>query len=123
MAAPAGAPTSENVSGCAGRSESVALAVNVYGASSGSVALAGTPESTGATFASVTLSEMGASVLSAPSVTRTANEELPGPSASVGVQKKTPVVGWMDAPGGAPTSENVSAWAGRSESVAAAVNV
>ena len=47
IAAPDGAPTSENVSVCAGRSESVALAVNVYGTSSGVVAVAGTPESAG----------------------------------------------------------------------------
>jgi hypothetical protein len=41
MLAPLGAPTSENVSGCAGTSLSVAVAVNVYGESSGIVALAG----------------------------------------------------------------------------------
>src|SRR6059036_1736570 len=101
MAAPAGAPTSENVSGCAGRSESVALAVNVYAASSGSVALAGTPESTGATFASVTLSEMAASVFATPSLTRTVNGYVPGPCASVGVQEITPLVPSIVAPAGA----------------------
>ena len=50
MLAPVGAPTSENVSAWAGRSASVAVAVNVYGANSGTVAVGGTPASTGATF-------------------------------------------------------------------------
>src|SRR5215467_10946036 len=50
-AAPAGAPTSESLKVCAGRSGSVTLAVNVYGASSGIVADAGTPEMVGAVFA------------------------------------------------------------------------
>jgi hypothetical protein len=54
IVAPSGAPTSENVSVCAGRSESVAEAVNVYAESSAMVAVAGTAESTGAAFTSVT---------------------------------------------------------------------
>jgi flagellar protein FlaJ len=41
----------------------------------------------------------------------------------VGVQENTPVVGSMPAPAGAPTRLNVSMFAGRSASVAVAVNV
>src|SRR6185503_7826277 len=48
MLAPVGAPVSENDRVCAGRSASVDVAVNVYGASSGIVAVGGTPASTGA---------------------------------------------------------------------------
>jgi hypothetical protein len=54
IVAPGGAPTSENVSVCAGTSLSVAVAVNVYGDSSGIVALAGTFAIAGAAFTSVT---------------------------------------------------------------------
>ena len=46
-----------------------------------------------------------------------------GLAASVGVQLNAPVVAPMLAPEGAPTSENVSVWGGRSVSVALAVNV
>src|SRR6266516_5911910 len=73
MLAPAGPLTSENVSVCTGRSESVAVAVNVYAASSGIVAVAGTPANTGATFVLVTVSVMPASVFVTPSDTRTVN--------------------------------------------------
>jgi hypothetical protein len=66
---------------------------------------------------------MAASALAVPSLTRTANGWLPGPCASVGVQVNTPVEPSMEAPAGAPTSENVSVFAGRSVSVAVAVNV
>src|SRR5437867_7758892 len=105
MLAPAGGvPVSENVSVWAGESASVALAVNVYAASSGNVALAGTPESTGATFTSVTPSEMAASVFATPSLTRTVNGYVPGPCASVGVQENTPLVPPIIAPEGALTS-------------------
>jgi hypothetical protein len=51
------------------------------------------------------------------------NGYVPGPCASVGIQVNTPVVPSMDAPAGASTSENVSVFAGRSASVAVAVNV
>jgi hypothetical protein len=71
MLAPLGAPTSENVSGCAGTSLSVAVAVNVYAESSGIVALAGTFAITGAAFTSVTVSVIAASVFAVPSLTRT----------------------------------------------------
>jgi hypothetical protein len=73
MLAPAGAPTSENVSPCAGRSGSVAVAVNAYGACSGMVALAGTSAIAGARFASVTSSVIAASAFAVPSLTRTVN--------------------------------------------------
>src|SRR6185436_15019006 len=95
MLAPAGAPTSENVSVCAGRSASVAVAVNVYGESSGVLAVGGTP------------ARIGASVFATPSLTRTWNGYTPGPCASVGVQLKTPVEPSILAPAGASTRENV----------------
>src|SRR6185436_5540269 len=123
IAAPAGAPTSENVSVCAGVSLSVAVAVNVYGASSGTVAVAGTFASTGAVLPSMTVIEIGADELVTPSLTLTLNGYEPGPCASVGVQLNTPVEPSMVAPAGAPTNENVSVCAGRSASVAVAVNV
>src|SRR5262245_57036505 len=87
--APVGPLTSENVSVWAGRSASVAVAVNVYAASSGMVALAGTLASTGAALASVTVSVIAASVLVTPSLKRTVNVEAPGPCASVGVPLNT----------------------------------
>src|SRR5258705_10234097 len=87
------------------------------------VAEAGTPESDGATFTSVTPSEMAASVFATPSLTRTVNGYVPGPCASVGVQEKAPLVAPIVAQEGALTSENVSVCAGWSLSVALAVNV
>ena len=110
MEAPAGAPASGR-SGSApagrvrrGRREGEA-------ASSAIVASPGT-SSTGATFASVTVSVVIADCR-LPSVTSTLNVYTPGPCASVGVQVKAPPVS-MAAPAGAPTSANVSACAGRS---------
>src|SRR5262245_61705816 len=123
MLAPVGAPTSENASVWAGRSASVAVAVNVYAASSGMVALAGTLASTGAALTSVTVSVPEASAFVTPSLTGTATGYAPGPCASVGVQVNTPLEPSMPAPDGPLTSENVSVWAGRSASVAVAVNV
>jgi hypothetical protein len=79
MPAPAGAPTSENVRVWAGRSLSVAVAVNVYGETSGIVAAAGTPARTGAAFTSLTVSVMAASEFTTPSLTRTVNGYEPGP--------------------------------------------
>src|SRR5678809_485781 len=111
MLAPVGARTSEKVRVCAGMSLSVAVAVNVYGANSGMVALAGTFAIAGAAFTSVTWSVIAASVLATPSLTRTVNRQSPGPCASVGVQVNAPVEELMLASVGAPTSENVSAWA------------
>jgi hypothetical protein len=101
----------------------VAVAVNVYADSSGVVAVAGTPLIAGNVFSSVTVSVIAASVLAVPSLTRTVNGYAPGPCASLGVQLKAPVLALIAAPGGAPTRENVSACAGRSPSVAVAVNV
>src|SRR5262245_1815950 len=127
MAAPEGAPTRENVTVWAGVSASVAVAVNVYGTSSGMVTVAGTPPTTGARFTSFTWMEIV--VVSASggvplSVTRTVAVKSPGPCDSVGVQVKTPVPGSIAAPAGAPaSSENVNDWAGRSASLAVAVNV
>ncbi len=51
IAAPSGAPNSENVSVCGGRSGSVAVAVNVKATSSGVVRPAGTSAETVYTFA------------------------------------------------------------------------
>jgi hypothetical protein len=61
------------VSACGGTSLSVALAVNVYGAVSGMLAVAGTPLSTGAALTSVTFSVIAASVFVTPSLTLTVN--------------------------------------------------
>src|SRR5262245_60350705 len=77
----------------------------------------------GAPFTSVTVSVMGASVSHLPSLTRTRNGYVPGPCDSLGVHRKTPESAPMLAPGGAPTSENVSTSGGASTSVAVAVNV
>src|SRR5437762_3025374 len=73
MVAPVGAPTSENVSVCGGRSASLAVAVNVYAESSGIVADAGTFAIDGAVFTSVTVSVIAASALATPCVTRAVN--------------------------------------------------
>src|SRR5207244_9658060 len=113
----------ESVGAGAGTCGELGDAVNVYAAGSGIVADAGTPESTGAAFTSVTVSEIDASVFATPSLTRTVNGYVPGPCASVGVQENTPVVPPIVAPEGAPTSEKVSVCAGWSVSVALAVNV
>src|ERR1044072_8401260 len=126
MPAPGGWLESENVSVCAGRSESVAVAVNVYGASSGIVADAGTPASTGAEFTSVTWRVIDFVSLRAGlplSVTLTVEVESPGPGASVGVHVKAPVLTSMLAPGGGVSSENASVCVGASESLAVAVSV
>src|SRR5436190_484516 len=85
--------------------------------------LAGAPTSTGATLTSATVSLIVALSLSDPSLTTTSKVYTPGPCASVGVQVKTPVVASMLAPVGAPLKLNVKVWAGRSGSVAEAVNV
>src|SRR5438046_9283444 len=79
--------------------------------------------STGATLTSFTVMVMVSSSkrLGEPlSVTRTVTVKLPGPWASVGVQVKTTVVGWMLAPAGAPLRLKVRVLAGRSGSVAVA---
>src|SRR5262245_12170325 len=123
MAAPAGAPSSENVSVWAGRSGSVAVAVNVSRLASWTVVNAGTPLNVGATLTSFTVTVIGASALAIPSETRTLNVTVPSSSSSVGVQVNAPVDGLMLAPDGAPTRLNVSVWAGRSGSVLVAVKV
>src|SRR5262245_8679011 len=122
MLAPGGAPTSENVSVWAGTSESVAVAVNVYGASSGMVALAGTFAIAGAALASCCVRGPGAAVSVVPSLprTETAYGPAPGPCASLGVHVNTPLEAPMLAPAGAPTNENDSVCAGTSASVAVA---
>src|SRR5215204_3627393 len=71
MPAPAGAPTSENVKVCTGMSVSLAPAVKLYGESSSIVAEAGTFDSDGAEFTSLTARLIPASVFSTPSETRT----------------------------------------------------
>src|SRR5262249_18351837 len=121
--APVGAPTRENVRVLAGRSGSVAVAVNVYGVSSSIVAADGTPEIVGATFTSLTVIVIDAPPFATPSDTRTEKEYEPGPWSSPGVQVNMPVDESIDAPVGAPTREKVRVLAGRSGSVAVAVNV
>ncbi len=86
-------------------------------------ALAGTFASTGARFASETVSVIAALVIATPSLTCTVNKYSPGPCASLGVQVNSPVPASIAVPDGAPRSENVSACAGKSSSVAVAVNV
>src|SRR5262245_5338942 len=72
-AAPDGAPESENARIWDGTSSSLAVAVNVYGVCSRMDALAGTLAITGAALTSLTVSEIAASVLATPSLTRTVN--------------------------------------------------
>jgi hypothetical protein len=72
-AGPVGAPLSEKLRVCVGISLSVALAVNVSDVSSTTLAVAGTPLSTGAALTSVTFSAIAASVFVTPSLTRTVN--------------------------------------------------
>src|SRR5262245_19368001 len=123
MAAPAGAPSREKVNVWAGMSGSVAVAVNVSRLASSTVVRAGTAERVGATLTSLTVMVIAASVLASPSDTRTEKLYDPGPWTSVGVQVKTPVDAPIAAPLGAPTRLKVNVWAGRSGSVAVAVNV
>src|SRR5262249_11107721 len=86
MPGPAGAGSNEKVSVLAGRSGSVAVAVNVNRLASSTVVRAGTPDRVGATFTSFTVTVIGASVLPIPSDTRTEKLNEPGPWSSVGVQ-------------------------------------
>jgi hypothetical protein len=120
-----GAPTSENVRVCGGtiavggrRRERVRGQLRGWSPRRPARSLIA-----GNVFTSVTVSVIAASVLAVPSLTRTVNGYAPGPCASLGVQLKAPVLALIAALGGAPTSENVSACAGRSPSVAVAVNV
>src|SRR5919204_96531 len=124
MAAPCGAPCKLYVSVLAGRSASVACAVNVSSVCSSTV-LSAIGASTGAWLTSLTVTctvwlALSAGVLL--SVTTTSNEYTPGPCASLGVQVKTPVFGLMAAPGGiVPFRLKVSPDGGVSASVAVAV--
>src|SRR5262245_31610332 len=122
IAAPTGAPTRLNVSTCAGRSASVADAVKVNSVNSITERLPIAPSS-GAALASMTVTVMVSVSLRLPSLTTTSNVYVPGPCASVGVQVNTPVLASIAAPAGAPARLNVSVFAGRSASVAVAVNV
>src|SRR5439155_634889 len=126
IVAPAGAPaSSEKVRVLAGTSASVAVAVKAT--STPTVpALSPIAARTGATLTSFTVTEI---VSESPrfgvpsSVTRTVMEWLPGPSASAGVQLNAPVEALIEAPTGAPASnENVSVWPA-SASVAVAVKL
>ena len=90
----------------AGRSASVAVAVNVSRLPSLTV-LFPIAASTGATLTSLTVMLIVSESLSAGeplSVTRTVTLYVPGPWLSVGVQVKTPVVALIAAPAGAPAS-------------------
>ena len=107
MVAPVGAPGSRlNVSLWAGRSASVAEAVNDKRFSS-SIVLLPIAANSGAVFTSVTVIRMVSEALETGeplSVTRTVTRFVLGPCALVGVQEKTPVDGLMLAPVGAPGS-------------------
>ena len=96
MLAPAGASSPRlNIKAFFGMSGSVALAVKVSSSFSFTDLLP-MPASTGASFTSLTVTVIvsKASIGGVPSsVTRTVMSWVPGPSASVGVQVKTPVVG------------------------------
>src|SRR5438270_210874 len=72
-------------------SESVAVAVKVYAASSLIVAEDGTPERTGAELTSFTVRLIAASVFVVLSLTRTVRLSTPGPWVSVGVSVMTPL--------------------------------
>src|SRR5712691_7142524 len=122
MLAPEGAPGSKlKVRVLAGRSGSSALFVTTNVLSSLILWSAGTV-STGARFTSVTTTvRLWASLNGGvpSSVTRTVIKFVLGPCASVGVQVKTPLVGLMLAPAGAPGSKlKVRVLGGRSGSVA-----
>jgi hypothetical protein len=125
MAAPVGAPERLNVRVLAGRSASVAVAVNVRVSSSSTLLLPIAP-SDGAMLTSSTVTWIvSKSVPPTPSETTTSNVYVPGPWASVGVQLKSPPE-VIDAPVGTappdPASRlNVRVLDGRSASVAAAV--
>jgi hypothetical protein len=80
IVAPVGAPISENVSVCAGRSAVGRVAVNVYGASSGIVALAGTFAIAGAAFTSVTVSVIAASVFACRRSPAPRTDSCPAPA-------------------------------------------
>ena len=74
---------------------------------------------TGATLVSVTvIVKLVSAEALALSVTRIVTGNEPGPSVSVGVQVKTPVVGLIAAPVGAATRLKASVSPGRSASVA-----
>ena len=122
MLAPVGASTRLYVSVFAGMSKSVAVAVNVSSVSS-SIVLSPIAASTGAVLTSLTVTVISSSSLREPSLATTLSVKLPGPCASVGVHVNTPVVALMLAPVGASTRLYVSVFAGRSASVADAVNV
>src|SRR5262245_33838019 len=114
MLRPDGAPGSTlNVSVCAGRSPSVALAVKLSKLPS-LTAWSLMKANDGATFTSLTVTVRVSKSLSAGeplSVTRTVIEKTPGPWDSVGVQVKTPLLELIAAPDGAPgSSEKVRAW-------------
>jgi hypothetical protein len=86
--------------------------VNVYGDSSGIVALAGTFAIAGARSPRSRERDRGVRVRGA--VAHAHRERIaPGPCASVGVHENAPVVPSIVAPAGAPTSENVSVCAGQ----------
>ena len=127
IAAPVGAPESKlNVRLLAGRSASLAVAVKLSSTPSSTVWLP-IGSSTGATLSSPTVMVIVSESSSAgvpSSVTRTVTSNVPGPSASLGVQLNAPVVGSIAAPVGAPESKlNVRLLAGTSASLAVAVKL
>ncbi len=103
--APAGAPASRlKVKLFAGRSGSLAVAVKVSAVPSSTV-LSPMAARTGDALTSFTVTVIVSESLNAGeplSVTRTVIVNEPGPCASVGVHVKTPVLGLIDAPDGAP---------------------
>src|SRR5262245_47735415 len=115
MTAPAGAPTSEYVMAFPSplsTSGSVAAAVNVTARPRTVVTSAGTPVRTGPWFASRTMTVIGCSAVAYPSETDTWNTNVPGPSASVVAQMKSPEYGSMAAAGEPPVRLNLSAGLG-----------
>src|ERR1051325_4962089 len=125
IAVPDGAPgSSVNVSGFAGTSGSVAVAVKANSVLSSIVAFE-IAASVGARFASLTVTlklftvERGGDPLS---VATTETEYVFGPCCSVGVHVNAPVVGLIAAPAGLPTPSEYSIVCPASGSVADAVN-
>ncbi len=123
-AAPSGPAPNDHVNPFTGTSGSTATAVNPHATPSTTVTSA-TGSATGPTFTSSTATVIvseSARLGTPSSVTTTSKAYSPGPCASDGVHENTPP-GVIDAPDGAPTSENTRPATAESGSRAVAVKV
>src|SRR4051812_45662186 len=110
MTAVGGAPTRLNVRAFPRpltKSGSAAVAVNLTGEPGAVASDAGTPPRVGAVFTSRTTAVTACAAVTIPSVARTWKTNVSGPCASVGVHEKSPLLGSMVAPSGAPAREYV----------------